>query len=224
MVRAMSDAIAALVRSVNSPLVVVTASANSQTAGCVVGFHTQCSIEPVRYAVWLSKANHTYRVAMFATHVAVHFLDRADHALAARFGGTSGDDVDKFSGVDWSPGPGGAPLLGGCPNRLVMRRTSVWDDGSDHVCFVGEPVQVEIGRPDLVVMRVGDADDIEAGHDATSRATPEDLRGGELADDAIAELEDIAAGAGHAIDLDDPADDQPPSATPTDISARGRIG
>jgi len=83
----MTDNVTALLRSMNSPLIVLTAAANDQTAGCVVGFHTQCSIEPVRYAVWISKANHTFRVAMFATHLAVHFLDVADHDLAAWFGG-----------------------------------------------------------------------------------------------------------------------------------------
>ena len=72
----------------DAPLVVVTAASGDQRAGCVVGFHSQCSIEPPRYAVWLSKANRTYRVALFATHVALHVLgtedERAGRAVRRR--------------------------------------------------------------------------------------------------------------------------------------------
>jgi flavin reductase (DIM6/NTAB) family NADH-FMN oxidoreductase RutF len=171
------DDVSALLRSMNAPLIVLTAAANDQTAGCVVGFHSQCSIEPVRYALWVSKANYTFRVAMFATHLAIHFLDVTDHELAAWFGGTSGDEVDKLASVGWSPGPAGVPLLDGCPNRLVLRRTTAWDDGCDHVCLVGEPVDVSIGDQPITPMRLTDADDIDAGHPAEERATPEELRG-----------------------------------------------
>ena len=55
-----------VVEHVDQALIVVTTAANDQRSGCLVGFHTQCSIEPFRYAVWLSKANLTYRVALFA--------------------------------------------------------------------------------------------------------------------------------------------------------------
>ena len=41
----------------------------------MVGFHSQCSVDPGRFAVWLSKANHTYGVALRAEVFAVHFLD-----------------------------------------------------------------------------------------------------------------------------------------------------
>src|SRR4051794_25803257 len=64
------------VAQLDTSLVVVTAAADGQHAGCVVGFHTQCSISPQRYAVWLSKGNLTYRVSLFATHLAVHLLRR----------------------------------------------------------------------------------------------------------------------------------------------------
>ena len=67
-----SDAFETIAKSFDPALVIVTTAAGDQRAGCVVGFHSQCSIDPLRYAVWLSKANLTYRVALLATHVAVH--------------------------------------------------------------------------------------------------------------------------------------------------------
>lgn len=195
----MTDSITDLLRSINSPLIVATAASNGQTGGCVVGFHSQCSIEPVRYAVWISKANHTFRVATFATHLALHFLDVADHDLAGLFGGTTGDETDKFAQVEWSPGPEGVPLLEACSNRIVLRRHTMWDDGSDHVCFVGEPVEVAVGDRPVTPMRLRDADDIEAGHSAEGRPVPKDLTQTEERT-----LEDIAAGAGHPVDLGEP--------------------
>lgn len=207
----MTDSANTLFRSINPPLIVVTTASGGQTAGCVAGFHTQCSIDPVRYAVWLSKANHTYRVVLFATHVAVHFLDATDHGIAELFGGSSGDDVDKFADIAWSAGPGAVPLLDACPNRIVLRRTTVWDDGGDHVCVIGEPVDASVGARPLTLMRVMDADDIDSGHKAGSRGTPHDLTSDSDSDSGVDSdvdsavdvdaLEDIAAGSGHAIDL-----------------------
>ena len=93
------------------PMIVVTAQYRGERGGCLVGFHTQCSIEPPRYAVWLSKANHTTRVALQATHLAVHFLGPDDHDLAALFGEQTGDDVDKFSQCESASGPCDVPVL-----------------------------------------------------------------------------------------------------------------
>jgi flavin reductase (DIM6/NTAB) family NADH-FMN oxidoreductase RutF len=76
-------------------MIVVTASYGDERAGCLVGFHSQCSIAPVRYAVWLSRANYTCRVALQASHVGIHFLSREDESLARLFGEQTGDEIDK---------------------------------------------------------------------------------------------------------------------------------
>src|SRR5262249_1480287 len=144
-----------------------------QHAGCVVGFHTQCSIEPQRYAVWLSKANLTYRVALFATHLAVHVLPADDRSLLQLFGGTSGDHTEKFALCDWFPGPGGVPLWAGCPAGVVVEVTSRWDDGGDPSCFVGAPVLAEWAP--TTPTRVSQAGGTEAGHEPTERSTPDRL-------------------------------------------------
>jgi flavin reductase (DIM6/NTAB) family NADH-FMN oxidoreductase RutF len=179
-----------VVARLDPPLLVVTAASGSEQAGCVVGFHAQCSIEPPRFAVWLSKANRTYRVALFSTHLAVHVLDAGDHALAELFGGTTGDGTDKFARCEWTPGPGGVPILAQCAHRMVLERLSMWDDGSDHVCFVGRPVDAAPGG-EGPPMRVSDAAEIEPGHEADERR------------DAHQDYEQAAAGAGHAVDVEE---------------------
>ncbi len=85
--------------SLDPPMVVVTTAVAGERAGCLVGFHSQSSIDPPRYDVWLSKANHTYRVALRSTHLAVHLLTADDLAVAEHFGTLTGDEVDKFADV-----------------------------------------------------------------------------------------------------------------------------
>jgi flavin reductase (DIM6/NTAB) family NADH-FMN oxidoreductase RutF len=169
-----TEAFDSLTARVDSPLIVVTAATSKDRDGCLVGFHSQSGLEPLRYAIWLSKANATYRIALFATHIGVHLLDRSDHDIAALFGGTTGDEVDKFAACAWTVGPHGVPLLTRCPNWAVLRRTVTVDTADDHVCFVGEPVAAS-SAPGLRPLRQSDVDDIEPGHPAEDRATPGEL-------------------------------------------------
>jgi flavin reductase (DIM6/NTAB) family NADH-FMN oxidoreductase RutF len=136
----------ALVSELDYPMFVVTAAVRGERVGCLVGFATQCSIDPPRFLVCLSKQNRTYRVAGGAEVLAVHFLPADAEDLAELFGGETGDQVDKFARCQWSEGPGGVPLLDRCRNRFVgkvLQRT----DGGDHVAFVLEPVAAEKGHP-----------------------------------------------------------------------------
>lgn len=72
---------------IDYPMFVVTARAGNETAGCLVGFTTQASIDPPRFLVGISKKNHTFTVAAAATHLGVHLLARDDLELARWFGG-----------------------------------------------------------------------------------------------------------------------------------------
>jgi flavin reductase (DIM6/NTAB) family NADH-FMN oxidoreductase RutF len=165
-----------LTSQLDGPLVVVTTTNGRQRGGCVVGFHTQCSIAPGRFAVWLSKANHTYRVALQAERFAVHFLTEADHDVADLFGTRTGDEVDKFTLCAWRPGDGGVPLLEACPNRFVGRRVALLEEGSDHVLVVLEPIEVSSAGP-FRPLRQSHVNDLDAGHPAEDRPRPRSLEG-----------------------------------------------
>jgi len=160
--------LAAIVAALDPPLTVVTAAAGGRRAGCLVGFHSQSSIAPGRYCVWLSVANHTYRVALLASHLAVHFLAAADLKLAERFGTLTGDRTDKFAGLAARSGPGGAPLLDQCPNWLVARRVALLQEGGDHACMITEPVAARCGG-DFRPLRMSDARHLVPGHDSADR-------------------------------------------------------
>lgn len=170
-----TDPFGQLMAQLDPPLIVVTTADERERAGCLVGFHAQSGLEPGNLTVWLSKANHTFRVAVFAEMLAVHFLTSGDRALAQHFGTTSGDEVDKFSDVPWEPGPGGLPLLEGCPNRVVGHKLALLDTRSDHVCVVLDPAETHFDGP-FTPLRLSDVGDLEPGHDASDRPEPPTTR------------------------------------------------
>ena len=160
-----------IMSSLDVPLIVVTASDGNERAGCLVGFHTQSSIEPERFCVWLSKANHTYRIALRATHLGIHFLTTDDLPMAAHFGTLTGDNCDKFADVEAQTGLGHVPVLVSCANRLIVKRTVLVDEGGDHVCMAAEVASAVSPGP-FAPLRLSDASHLEAGHDSEERQTP----------------------------------------------------
>jgi flavin reductase (DIM6/NTAB) family NADH-FMN oxidoreductase RutF len=162
-------------------MVVVTAAVGDQRDGCLVGFHSQCSIEPRRYALWLSELNRTTRLVAdpACSHVAVHGLGADQHELARHFGALTGDRVEKLGpgGPAWHPGPGGAPLLDACPDRLVGRTVALVEVDADHRGLVVEPVEAsasEAGGAARDWLRMAEVMDLVAGHrpDEASRDHP----------------------------------------------------
>lgn len=130
---------AGLVDRIDYPLFVVTAHLDGEDSGCLIGFATQCSIQPFRYLACVSTANHTYRLATRTPALAVHLLGEGQRPLAELFGGTTGDMVDKFSQCSWRRGPAGSPVLDDCAAWIegeVLDRVSL----GDHLGLVLEPI------------------------------------------------------------------------------------
>jgi flavin reductase (DIM6/NTAB) family NADH-FMN oxidoreductase RutF len=155
-----SDAFDQIVSNLEYPMFVVAAANGDDADACLVGFTSQCSIEPPRFAVFLSKANHTYELALGADVLVVHRLRADQHELAEHFGGTSAhDDPTKLSACDWTPGPGGAPVLAGCD--WFAGRVLQHVDTGDHVLFHLEPIGGAVHETDQLGSQ--EAFDIEAG-------------------------------------------------------------
>jgi flavin reductase (DIM6/NTAB) family NADH-FMN oxidoreductase RutF len=130
----------ALVGHLEYPMFIVTARADDgEPLGCLVGFATQTSISPSRFAVCLSHRNRTYRRGRDAGWLGVHCVPEDAGELAELFGGNTGDEVDKFAQAAWHAGPQGVPVLDECPNWFVGR--VLWRAGAgDHDAFLLEPV------------------------------------------------------------------------------------
>jgi flavin reductase (DIM6/NTAB) family NADH-FMN oxidoreductase RutF len=143
---------------------IVTAAAGDRREGCLVGFAAQTSVDPPRFLVCLSEKNRTTRLASEVDHLAVHFVPAQAEELAELFGGTTGDDQDKFARCAWQAGPEGLPILDECENWFVGRVVERMDLG-DHIGHLLEPEVSCHGAtgPEFSFHR---AKRIDSGHDA----------------------------------------------------------
>jgi flavin reductase (DIM6/NTAB) family NADH-FMN oxidoreductase RutF len=139
------DAFDALVGSLDYPMFIATTAAGGERAGCLVGFATQCSIDPPRFLVCVSDKNRTYRVLdRGAGAIVLHVVPRDAGYLVELFGGETGDDADKFDRCQWTEGPEGIPVLDLCRSWFAGRIVDRVRLG-DHMGFALEPFD---GRAD----------------------------------------------------------------------------
>ncbi|MCU1591406.1 MAG: putative oxidoreductase [Frankiales bacterium] len=160
-----TDDFDALVSQQDYPMFVVTAAADGERDGCLAGFVTQCSIAPAVLLVCLSKENRTYRTAMSADSLVVHFLASDDEAIARLFGERSGDDTDKFAQCSWTPRPDGTPVVDvgrGWAAGDILSRTDV----GDHVAFAVRVTDAQGHRADAGSFRFQQATSFTPGHPA----------------------------------------------------------
>lgn len=159
-----SDAFDAIVGDLDSPMYVVTAFADGERSGCLVGFTTQVSISPRRFLVMMSKTNHTFGVARSAVVLVVHLLREGDEELATRFGELTGDRVDEFEGLVVLDGPGSAPVIEGLD--WFAGRVLQQVDLGDHVGFVLAPHDGVTLRGDRAPIGSQGEQGMEPGHQA----------------------------------------------------------
>ena len=161
---AIGEQFSALMDTRDIAMVVATTAVGEVRAGCLVGFSTQCSIDPPRLLVFVSNKNRTYELAGQASILAVHFLAEDDRGLAELFGGETGDDVDKFAKCTWREVLG-VPVLEECGRWVVGGVVDRYEPG-DHAGLLLEPLVVGLSPGpghDLTLQAVKD---IDAGHDA----------------------------------------------------------
>lgn len=119
-------------------MIIVTTAFGEQKAGCLVGFATQCSVDPPRFLICSSEKNFTYHVLGNADHLAVHVLSQEHMHLAELFGGESGHSTDKFAQCKWHLGEHGIPLLDECAQWFIGHIVERHKLG-DHTAMVVEP-------------------------------------------------------------------------------------
>jgi flavin reductase (DIM6/NTAB) family NADH-FMN oxidoreductase RutF len=134
-----------LVTQLDYALFIVTTADGDERAGCLIGFASQVSIHPPRFLACLSVKNATYRVALKAETLVVHFVPEDAEELAVLFGGETGDEIDKFDRCSWRSGPDGAPIITDLENWFAGRILERIDFG-DHCGFLLEPIEGQSGR------------------------------------------------------------------------------
>lgn len=134
-----------LMAQLDYSLFIVTAAADGERSGCLVGFASQVSIHPPRFLICLSVRNRTFEVAQRASVLVVHFVPQQAEQLALLFGGQTGDETDKFAQCEWRDGPDGTPVLASLRDWFAGRILERLDFG-DHRGLLLEPIDGEAHR------------------------------------------------------------------------------
>lgn len=104
-------------------------------AGVTANSFNSVSLDPPMVLWSLARKSSSLAVFEAANHFAVHVLASDQEDLSNRF--AKGTSAEKFAGLDFARGAGGAPLLADTAARFECRMAYRYD-GGDHVIFVGE--------------------------------------------------------------------------------------
>ena len=136
--------IAPLMGRLWSPIAAVTSSWEGKPNVQIAVAIAAASIVPEKPRVLLQiyKTNHSHDMIHRSGSFALHFLRPDQLDLIKRFGFVSGRDQDKLTGVAFSPGPSGSPVLEDCWGYLDCRVINAMD-GGDMTCFLGQVLDGE---------------------------------------------------------------------------------
>jgi flavin reductase (DIM6/NTAB) family NADH-FMN oxidoreductase RutF len=136
-----ADLFRALLRRHAAGVAVVTAPGNPP-AGFTATSFTSVSLDPPLVSFCLANTSSVWPAIVGSDIVAVHVLGRSQEQVARTFAARG---IDRFAAHrDWTPGPGGVPLLDGVLARLVCRVTQRVPAG-DHTIVLAAPVSGEHG-------------------------------------------------------------------------------
>ncbi|MHB1089108.1 MAG: flavin reductase family protein, partial [Acidimicrobiales bacterium] len=126
-------------------VVVITASSPDGPAGFTCQTFGSLSLEPILVSFAAKSSGQSWSRVQRTGVIGINILSSEQESLARVFATTG---VDKFSGVGWSAGPNGAPLLDGAIAHLEGRMTYRTTQG-DHDIVVAaiEYVAAHPGTP-----------------------------------------------------------------------------
>ncbi|MFQ5983157.1 MAG: flavin reductase [Woeseiaceae bacterium] len=128
--------------------IVTTRDANGEYVGVTANSFNSVSMDPPLVLWSLDKRAYSLSVYESSDHFVVNILAADQVSLSKRFA-TSGE-TDKFRGVTFTEGIGGAPILDGCAAHFQCKKSFTYE-GGDHLILVGEVVSFEAsGRSSLV--------------------------------------------------------------------------
>jgi flavin reductase (DIM6/NTAB) family NADH-FMN oxidoreductase RutF len=114
--------------------IVTARAAGGQVIGLTANSFNSVSLDPPLVLWSLSRAAGSLAVFSAGSHYAINVLAADQKALAERFAARG---ADRFVGVSFDEGVGGAPLLHGAAASFECFNRSRYEEG-DHVIFVGE--------------------------------------------------------------------------------------
>ena len=128
--------------------VVTARSAQGTLVGLTANSFNSVSMSPPLVLWSLARAAGSLAAFSAGSHYAINILSADQQNLALQF---AARDADRFAGVQFAEGAGGAPLIQGAMATFECFNRSRYDEG-DHVIFVGEVerCKVRVGASPLL--------------------------------------------------------------------------
>jgi len=125
---------AALAMFATGVTIVTGRDATGQRIGLTANSFNSVSLSPPLVLWSLARAAGSMPAFTRGSHYAINILAAEQRELAERF---ASKDADRFAGVSFHEGIGGAPILDGSAAVFECFNRSRYEEG-DHVIFVGE--------------------------------------------------------------------------------------
>ncbi|MGA9395567.1 MAG: flavin reductase family protein [Azonexus sp.] len=116
--------------------IVTAIDPDGQPIGLTVNSFSAVSLDPPLVLWCLDNSSHNLEAFRSASHHAINVLSAGQVDLSNRFATWP---VDRFAGLHWSAGAGGAPLLAHCCASFEVANETCLA-GGDHSIFVGRVV------------------------------------------------------------------------------------
>ncbi|HSJ28480.1 MAG TPA: flavin reductase family protein [Acidimicrobiia bacterium] len=121
--------------------VVTTREADGEPTGLTVNSFSSLSLDPPLVLFAVDRDSNTFDAFELAVGFVVHVLAEDQEHLAVRF---ATRDVERFEGLDWSPGLDDLPVISGSLASFECRSEHVYD-GGDHRIHVGRVERLTVG-------------------------------------------------------------------------------
>lgn len=123
----------ALGRFATGVAIVTAIDRDGNPVGLTVNSFSAVSLEPPLVLWCLDNGSHNLEAFRHARHHAIHILAADQQDLSNRFATWP---ADRFAGLPWQRGIGGAPLLSGCCASFEVANDTAHLAG-DHTVFIG---------------------------------------------------------------------------------------
>jgi flavin reductase (DIM6/NTAB) family NADH-FMN oxidoreductase RutF len=135
----------ATMRLLASPVVVVTASVDSEPRGATIGSFTSVSLEPPLVSFNVTRETRMHQTLLRAEHFAIHLLADDQAEIAAHFALPGANGIEQLSAISHKAKEGRPPILTDTLGIFVCRPVSRYSAG-DHSVFIAEVMEVLPGR------------------------------------------------------------------------------
>jgi flavin reductase (DIM6/NTAB) family NADH-FMN oxidoreductase RutF len=179
-------------------VVLVTAiGSDGDPVGMIVGSFTSVSLDPPLVAYLPTLGSSTFAKLREAERFCINVLSAEQEDVCRRFAGRG---EDKWSGVGWTPSPGGAPVLDGAVAWIECTTESVTETG-DHYLVLGRVHDLGVLNPMAPLLFFQGGYGRFTMSSVVAASSPDLVASIRLAEKARDDMEMLAARTGAAVDV-----------------------